>query len=56
MAKLWDAETGELLNTFAGHENGVHVVAFNRDGTQLASGGRDGAVRIWKVERAKDKK
>ena len=47
---MWDAETGNLLATFLGHKNAVHTVAFNRDGTLLASGGRDGAVRIWKIE------
>jgi WD40 repeat protein len=48
--KLWNAETGSLLATYFGHKTGVHTVAINRDGTLVASGGRDGAVRIWKVE------
>jgi COMPASS component SWD3 len=48
--RLWDADGGELLATFFGHGTVVHTVSFNHDGSLLGSGGRDGAVRIWKVE------
>ncbi len=48
--KLWNAETGELLSTFADHDAAVHAVAFHPDGKLLASGARDGTVRVWKVE------
>jgi U3 small nucleolar RNA-associated protein 12 len=47
---LWDAESGALLATWLGHKTAIHTVAFNADGTRLASGARDGAVRIWKIE------
>jgi WD40 repeat protein len=47
---LWGAENGEPLATFLGHKLAVHTIAFSGDGALLASGGRDGAVRIWKVE------
>jgi WD40 repeat protein len=49
-AKVWNAETGELLATYLGHNSGVHTVGFNPSGSRLASGGRDGAVRIWEVK------
>jgi WD40 repeat protein len=39
--QLWDAETGTLLHTFEGHENGVNTVAFSRDGQYIASGDGD---------------
>jgi WD40 repeat protein len=38
-----------LLATYLGHKTSVHALAFNKDGTLLASGGRDGAARIWKL-------
>ena len=41
---------GKLLATFLGHGTLVHTVSFNQDGSLLGSGGRDGAVRIWRIE------
>jgi WD40 repeat protein len=37
---------------FEGHEGFVNCVAFSQDGSQLASGGADGTVRVWQVEEA----
>lgn len=39
----------KLVNTFEGHENEVKHVAFNKDGTFLASCGRDKTVWVWDV-------
>ena len=35
--RVWDAETGQLLAAFRGHESTVH---------SIASGGQDGTVRL----------
>jgi WD40 repeat protein len=45
--KLWDARTGRLLHTLAGHETHVTSVALSADGERLASGSEDHAVKLW---------
>jgi WD40 repeat protein len=46
--KLWDAETGEPIRTYAGHTSFVEAVAFSPDGARLLSGGFDDhAVKLW---------
>jgi WD40 repeat protein len=42
-----DAETGESVRSFPGHDRDVNDVAFSRDGSMLATTGDDGAVRVW---------
>ena len=44
---VWDAETGEKLFTLNGHVSTVHTLAFNPDGTMLASGSYDRKVVVW---------
>jgi WD40 repeat protein/DNA-binding SARP family transcriptional activator/class 3 adenylate cyclase/energy-coupling factor transporter ATP-binding protein EcfA2 len=44
-----DAETGETVRSFRGHDGDVVDVAFNHDGTLLATTGDDGAARIWRT-------
>jgi WD40 repeat protein/DNA-binding SARP family transcriptional activator len=39
--------TGETVAAFHGHDPDVNDVAFNGDGTLLATTGDDGALRIW---------
>jgi WD40 repeat protein len=38
------------LTTLATHPGGVLALALSRDGTQLASAGTDGTVRLWSVK------
>jgi WD40 repeat protein len=42
-----DARTGVSLRSFSGHDGDVTDVAFNHDGTLLATTGTDGAAHIW---------
>ncbi len=55
---LIDADTGEVVRTLAGHAvaaaedvvgAGISDVAFDADGTTLASAADDGMVRLWSV-------
>ena len=46
---LWDAATLNPIQRFYGHANRISTVAFSPDGTILATGSRDGSIRLWKV-------
>ena len=47
--QVWDVDSGNLINTFVGHNNFVQMMALSLDGNTLASGGAlgDNSVRIW---------
>ena len=46
---IYDAHTGDERNILLGHTNSVARVVYAPDGTTLASGSRDGTVRLWDV-------
>ena len=47
--KLWDIRSGDCVTTLPAHSDPVTAVAFNRDGTCVASASHDGLIRIWDV-------
>lgn len=47
LVDIRDAATGEPVRSFPGHDVDVNEVAFNPDGTVLATTGDDGALRLW---------
>jgi WD40 repeat protein len=48
--RIWDAESGALLNTLAGHTASFTSVDFSRDGTRVAVGSTDNSAAIWDIE------
>ncbi|KAF2183980.1 WD40 repeat-like protein, partial [Zopfia rhizophila CBS 207.26] len=45
--KIWDASSGECLQTLEGHSGTVSLVAFSHDSARLASASYDNTVKIW---------
>lgn len=47
--RIWDVESGELLQTLAAHDATVGTLAFSPDGSQLASAAWDGSLIVWET-------
>lgn len=47
--KLWDAESGDLVRSYEGSEEGVFDLAISPDGRRFAAASGDGTVRIWSM-------
>ena len=50
-AKLWDAETGQLLVTYIGHKKQVHDIFFLQNGKKIITTSGysmgDGTTKVW---------
>jgi F-box/WD-40 domain protein MET30 len=44
--KLWDTNSGVLINTLTGHNGGVLCLSFDSHNT-LASGSADNTIKLW---------
>lgn len=51
---LWNAETGEMINTLNGHLRGVTCLVWTSDGKTLISGG-DRNIQLWGIDGIKSK-
>ncbi len=47
---IWDAHTGEHLQTFIGHTQDIHDVVFSPDSETVASVSSDGTVLLWDIK------
>ena len=50
-ARLWDVETGALLQTFTKHGNDVMDVAYSHNGNWIATSSADKTVEIWRLNK-----
>ena len=49
--RLWDPNSGKLVNTLGGFGGAAASLAFSQDGRMLAVGSLDGTLRLWGVTR-----
>ncbi len=42
-----NAQTGEVVLKFKGHDDAIYALAESKNGKLLASGGNDGVIRLW---------
>lgn len=47
--KLWNLQTGEILNTLPGHTSFVDSVAISPNGRILATSSRDRTIKLWNL-------
>lgn len=52
--KVYDAKTGQISKTLAGHTAPVTGVAFSADGSKILSGSQDMSCRLWSVAESKE--
>ncbi|KIM20068.1 hypothetical protein M408DRAFT_334157 [Serendipita vermifera MAFF 305830] len=49
VVRLWDVQTGTLLERLRGHRDSVYSVAFTPDGRGLVSGSLDKTLKYWEL-------
>ncbi|KDQ58593.1 hypothetical protein JAAARDRAFT_155131 [Jaapia argillacea MUCL 33604] len=49
IVRIWDVNTGQLLERLRGHQDSVYSVKFTPDGKGLVSGSLDKTLRYWDV-------
>jgi WD40 repeat protein len=50
MARIWDAETGQLKRALVGHTRAITSIAFSLDGRYVITGSLDGTARLWNAD------
>jgi WD40 repeat protein len=48
--RFWDITSGTCISTFKAHGDGIDCMALAPDGKTLATGSRDGTVKVWRIE------
>jgi len=52
--KLWEVSSGEIWQTWQGHQDLVLSIAFSPNGLLLASGSADNQIKLWEVSTGKE--
>ena len=51
--RIWDAETGQCLDTLKGHTDHLNSALFSPDGKRIVTSSKDSTVRIWNAQTGK---
>jgi WD40 repeat protein len=51
--KVWNLNTGKLLNTLEGHSLFVESVAITSDNSMIVSGSDDKTIKVWNLQQGK---
>ena len=49
VVRIYDTQTNKLIKELVGPGIDLRAVAFSPDGTHLATGGRNGQIRVWSL-------
>jgi len=49
VVRIWDVQTGQLIERLHGHRDSVYSVAFTPDGIGLVSGSLDKTLKLWDI-------
>jgi WD40 repeat protein len=52
-ARVWDAQTGEVIHIFEGHTGSVRTAVFSPDGQRVVTASTDHTARVWNLETGK---
>lgn len=52
--RLWDAATGSLVQSFAGHTDTVYTIRFSSDGRFVLTGSEDKTARLWETKTGRE--
>lgn len=46
---ILDLDSGELIKSWMGHEEAIHLIVYSPDGSVLATGSEDGSIMLWEI-------